>query len=207
MRARNSKPSLKMNTTLDESLLARWLDDETLDPNEQSALAAVLAKQPELHDLHRHARAWRSEVAQLPAAQEPPYPDFFNARILHQIQLPVASPTPTRSAPWRLLQHWLMPAAACAGMALAFWIGTTQPGSRPQATVTAATSIAPVFYTPELGVDAEWYDSEAANATVIVLQGVHAIPDATDFSAHFPLGREMDRTAIRANPPTDSRTQ
>ncbi len=92
-----------------------------------------------------------------------------------------------------------MPAAACAGMIFAFGIG--KQSRNPAPTVATVPSLAPVVYTPEEGVDAEWFASTDAGATVIVLQGVSAIPDSTDFSetVYVPTARESDRTADRGS--------
>jgi hypothetical protein len=68
-------------------------------------------------------------------------------------------------------------------------------------------AVAPVVYTPEDGVDAEWIAS--ADANVIILEGVSAIPDATDFSetVYVPTARESDRTATRETETSDSAKQ
>ena len=60
-----------------------------------------------------------------------------------------------------------------------------------------AIPVEPVVYTPETGVNAELFASSDASATVIVLNGVTAIPDATDFSetVYVPMDREIDSTA------------
>jgi hypothetical protein len=57
--------------------------------------------------------------------------------------------------------------------------------------------VEPIIYTPEKGVEAEWFSSSAAMATVIVLNGVQAIPDSTDFShtVYLNRAREIDSTA------------
>jgi hypothetical protein len=56
-------------------------------------------------------------------------------------------------------------------------------------------------------VTAEWFDSLQASATVIVLNGVQAIPDDTDFSetAYIQRAREIDSTAAieTSNPPIE----
>jgi hypothetical protein len=56
-------------------------------------------------------------------------------------------------------------------------------------------------------VTAEWFDSLRASATVIVLNGVQAIPDDTDFSetAYLRRAREIDATAATesSNPPIE----
>lgn len=94
-----------------------------------------------------------------------------------------------------------MPLAACAGMVIAFWVGTQQarPGP-PEIDVTGAPKaipVDPILYTPETGVKAEWFTSLKASATVIVFDGLKAIPDDTDFTetAMQPGDREIDSTA------------
>ena len=60
-----------------------------------------------------------------------------------------------------------------------------------------AIPVDPVVYTPENGVNAEWFTSSEASATVIVLNGINAIPDSMDFSetVYVPMDREIDSTA------------
>jgi hypothetical protein len=137
-------------------------------------------------------------AAAVPSDEEPPYPDFFNHRIqkaIHELQ-----PAPVMAARQRFsIRTWLMPLAACAGMVLAFLLGTKQ-ASQPEIDVTGAPRaipVEPIIYTPEKGVEAEWFSSSAAMATVIVLNGVQAIPDSTDFShtVYLNRAREIDSTA------------
>jgi hypothetical protein len=98
---------------------------------------------------------------------------------------------------WRAL---LMPATACAGMVLTFWLGTRSHPAPLEVDVTGAPKAIPVeqiLYTPEDGVVAECFSSAGAAATVIVLDGVDAIPDETDFSetVFMKTAREIDATA------------
>lgn len=190
-----------MNTNPDETRLALWLDDE-LAGAELAEMSAWVADQPDQLAAREELRTFRTMMAEnVPASIEPPYPDFFLSRVnqgIRNIQLaeemaaaPVAAPT--RSF-WR---SWLMPAAACVGMVFAFGIG--KQSRDPSKTLAVVPSLTPVVYTPEEGVDAEWFASSNAEATVIVLQGVSAIPDSTDFSetVYVPTARESDRTATR----------
>ena len=190
-----------MNTSPDETKLALWLDDE-LEGEELAAFEAWVADQPQHLAAREEVRRWRQMIAAtVPASEEPPYPEFFNHRIARAIRenTPPASAAPARPAwSWRA---WFMPVAACAGMAIAFWLGTTrsQPGV-PEIDVAGAPKaipVEPILYTPEKGVQAEWFTSTGASATVIVLSGVEAIPDATDFSETVFLrhGRDIDSTA------------
>ena len=95
-------------------------------------------------------------------------------------------------------------------MILAFGIGRNS--GEPDEVVKWKSSpldIAPVVYTPEEGVNAKWFASNKASATVIVLEGVTAIPDSVDFSqtVYVPTISEADRTANRDAEKSDTTTQ
>ena len=187
-----------MNTNPDESTLALWLDDE-LTGAELAAVEAWASSQPDQWVARDEIRRWRATVAAaIPASVEPPYPDFFNSRVLQAIreQNPQAARAVKNPSLWK---SWLMPMAACAGMVMAFWIGKKSQSAIDHEVVNAprAIPVGPVVYTPESGVKAEWISGSKASATVIVLNGVTAIPDATDFSAtvYVPMDREIDSTA------------
>jgi len=188
-----------MNTNPDETHLALWLDDE-LEGTELAEMDAWAAEKPDQLAAREELRSFRAMMMEnVPASIEPPFPDFFLSRVnqgIRDIRLaeekavaPVAAPA--RSF-WR---SWLMPAAACAGMVFAFGIG--KQNREPAQKLAVVPSLAPAVYTPEEGVDAEWFSSSNAGATVIVLQGVSAIPDSTDFSetVYVPTARESDRVA------------
>ena len=196
-----------MNTNPDETTLALWLDDE-LTGEELAAVESWAQNHPDQLAARAQIREWRSMVASaVPATEEPPYPDFFNSRILQSIretapheaaphQAPVVAKKPSF---WK---GWFMPLAACAGMVLAFWTGTkaAKPGDIVEYDVSNAPRAIPVeqlVYTPDMGVNAELFASSHASATVIVLSGVAAIPDSTDFfSTVENFGdRDIDSTA------------
>lgn len=190
-----------MNINPDETRLALWLEDE-LHGEELAAFEASIAGRQELHAARAEARRWREMMASaLPSSEEPPYPEFFNhrvARSIHELEArPAATSKPSIGFSWR---SWFMPVAACAGMAFAFWLGGKRTGGVPEIDVTGAPRaipVEPLLYTPESGVSAEWFASVKASATVIVLNGVDAIPDATDFSetVYLKHQREIDSTA------------
>ena len=187
-----------MNTNPDEATLALWLDDE-LTGEQLAAVEAWASRQPAQLVAREEIRRWRATMAAaVPVSVEPPYPEFFNSRVLHAIreQKPVPAVAVKNPFSWK---SWLMPLTACAGMMLAFWVGK-QSQMTPEYDVSNAPRailVEPVVYTPESGVRAEWFSSTEASATVIVLNGVTAIPDTTDFSAtvYVPTDREFDSTA------------
>lgn len=177
-----------MNTNPDDTKLALWLDDE-LEGEELVAMEAACADNAGLLANREENRAWKQWITQsVPSTVEPPYGEFFNARILRGIERDTeekaAVTKPSGGSTWKA---WFMPAAAAAGMVLAFQLGArTQPA--PQvvdidvSNAPRAIPVEPILYTPEQGVKARWFNSAQADAFVIVLDGVPAIPDAVDFS-------------------------
>lgn len=194
-----------MNTNPDETKLALWLDDE-LAGEELAAFEAWVGDHPEHLAAREESRRWRRFMAAaLPACEDPPYPEFFNSRIIREVcgevraGRPAAADAPRWS--WRSL---LMPLAACAGMVLAFQLGVrSQRSAIPEIDVAGAPKaipVEPVVYTPEQGVKAEWIQSREASATVIVLSGVSAIPDEMDFSKTVSLDADDESQSTAGNP-------
>lgn len=189
-----------MNTNPDDAKLALWLDDE-LAGEELAQFEAWALLQPEHVAAREETRRWRKLIASaIPSSEEPPYPEFFNSRIVHGIR--EQSPKPAPIAPKRpLWKSWLMPMAACAGMVLTFWMGAKSQSQKfPEINVAGAPKAIPVeqiVYTPESGVNAELFASGSTSSMVIVLNGVAAIPDSMDFSAttYIPNERDFDSTA------------
>jgi anti-sigma factor RsiW len=196
-----------MNMSPDETKLALWLDDE-LEAAELAAFEKRVSDQPAHLAAREEVRKLRRLIsAAVPASEEPPYPEFFNQRVASAIRRQVTVPADMPAGRLRQSSRaWFMPLAACAGMALAFWLGTTR-GDRAVAEIDVtgapkAIPVEPILYTPEKGVHAEWFASQDASATVIVLNGVEAIPDSTDFSETVFLRqvREIDATAGNHTP-------
>jgi hypothetical protein len=167
-----------MNTTPDEELLALWVDD-ALEGPPAAEIEAWAAARPEWLERREVARQLTPVLRTGLAVTDLPYPDFFNARIAREIAREAGgavSPLGVRPGSfWR----WFLPATAVAGMVLCFWAGTRMVGNPagPVAAPVAAT-FAPFLYTPEKGVKADYFASEPADAMVIVLDGVAAIPDS-----------------------------
>jgi anti-sigma factor RsiW len=189
-----------MNTNPDDTKLAMWLDDE-LHGEELAAFEAGAGSQPELRAARAEVRRCRELLGSaLPAAEEPPYPDFFNHRVARAIHALAPQPAVVRRRfSWSSL---VMPLAACAGMALAFWLGVKSHAAPADVVVAGAPRAIPVepfVYTPESGVMAEYFASTKASATVIVLNGVAAIPDSIDFSSsssRLDAPRASEATAV-----------
>lgn len=191
-----------MNTKPDETMLALWLDDE-LEGEELATAEVVFGNDPEMLAAREETRRWRAMMAKtIPADEEPPYAEFFNSRIARATREspPEPATVTVRRVSWNAV---LFPLAACLGMAFTFLLGVKTSDKRPdlvEIDVTGAPKAIPVdriLYTPEHGVNAKWFTSLEASATVIVLDGVNAIPDTIDFSATAvnPTTRDIDATA------------
>jgi len=188
-----------MNTMPDETTLTRWLDDE-LAGDEFAVVEAWASGRPDQLDAREENRRYKAALqAAIPASIEPPSPEFFNARIARLIETSAAGASAAAIATnvvelpfWLNPRSWFMPAAAAAGMLVAFWVGSNM-GVRP----VAVADRTPEVYVPESGVNAEWVSAGEGQGDVIVLTGLSAIPDSTDFSqtVYLPLPREIDRTA------------
>jgi hypothetical protein len=178
-----------MNSKPDEELLGRWLEDE-LSGAELEQAEAWVAEHPEWKEWREENRAWKSGLQSvLPAEEEPPAADFFDARLARMIredrgEPAVAAPArPGRPAP---RSTWWVPLAAAAGMAFCFWAGTRISVR----TADGQDEPMPVVYTPEQGVEAEVFQSDGADGVVIVLDGVAAIPDSFEVPDRAMLDRE-----------------
>jgi hypothetical protein len=199
-----------MNTKPDDETLALWLDDE-LEGDAFASMETWAAGQPDQLAARQSIREWRQQISGvMPKVEEPPYPDFFNCRIhaaISDLEKAPCNVIEAKASWWR--SGWFMPAAAAAGMTLAFWMGTRTTTTQIPASVVEVSSASPVVYTPETGVRADYFASRNADATVIVLDGVPAISDALDFretAAVTPV-READSTAATLEKPISEVTQ
>ena len=201
-----------MNTNPDETKLALWLDDE-LTGTELAEMNEWAAAHPEHLAAREELRKFRNTLAQnIPASEEPPYADFFLTRINQGIrELEAVSAAPAQSGKISFWKSWFMPLAACAGMEVAFTIGQrTAISPTPVTKQEDEKSITtPLVYAPEDGVIAEWVSAPENKANVILLKGVTAIPDSTDFSetVYVPTAKESDRTATLETEPAHNSTQ
>jgi len=178
-----------MNTNPDDATLTLWLDDE-LEGHELAMMESRCEAEPSLLELRERHHAWKEWMRkEIPASEEPPYAEFFNARILRSIERDRDSAASARktASGWASWRSWFMPFAAAAGMVIAFQLGArTQPAVQvvdiDVSNAPRAIPVEPILYTPEKGVKARWFQSTEADAFVIVLDGVPAIPDAVDFN-------------------------
>lgn len=173
-----------MNTNPDNQTLMLWLEDE-LHGEELAQVEAWVQGQPDWLAKREASRQWRGQLRRaIPAAEEPPYPDFFQSKLLRAIEQ--SNPTQKALAPqttpsWK---KWWMPVSAAAAMVLCFFGGTLFGDKRsPQNGL--------VIYTPEEGVKAEFFETSPSEGTVIVLNGVAAIPDTFEVPDRAAIDRHQ----------------
>jgi anti-sigma factor RsiW len=182
-----------MNTKPNDEILARWVEDE-LDGSQAAEVEAWAADQSEWLERREQAR-WSRELLgrNLGGPEDVPHAEFFNARIRREIERDEAqrpAPAVLRSRrPWL----WALPATAAACLALGFFLGEWKEESTADRGLAAEW--APVLYTPEQGVEAEFVGGE--DATVIVLAGVEAISDDWEIPETAMLPPESSRMARR----------
>lgn len=186
-----------MNTTPDDELLALWVDDVLEGPSaaEVDAWAATRSEWLERREQARQIAPLLK--AGFPASEEPPYAEFFNTRIAREISREAGGAVAPAFSRSRSLWSWFLPATAVAGMVFCFWAGTRMvPAPAIAAPNPVAAPPVPYLYTPEKGVKAAYFASEPADAMVIVLDGVAAIPDSF----------EVPDTASTREPASESAT-
>jgi hypothetical protein len=180
-----------MTTQPDDITLTQWMDGE-LDGAKLSQVEAWAQDHPEILAERNAVQQMSACVNELlPKSLEPPYPDFFNHRIMRTIENSRnALPTNQTSRTSRNFWQWLAIPLAAGAMAVCFYLGTrmtpTTPSGTSHSLVTTADSsnikISPpektnisTIYTPDRGVQADMFQSE--QATVIVLKGLQDLPD------------------------------
>lgn len=163
-----------MKPTSDEELLARWLDGE-LNDAERASFEARLEAEPSL-------RAEAEAMKQISTAMqegfqrqvEIPHADFFNSQIQERIEelrreeakaSPVSDVLPGGMFGW-FAKKWIIAGAA----ALCLMIAALQLGQSGNATVVLST------YAPNNAIRANAYHSDDADATVLMLDGLAAVP-------------------------------
>jgi anti-sigma-K factor RskA len=165
-----------MKTPPDDQLLARWLDNE-LSAEERTQFESMLAADPALREeaesMKKLGDALRANVT---FEREVPHADFFNSQIQEAISAEQRAQArskggATSATSWFswLRTPWAF-AGAAAVLALGFFL------LRSDAARTEVVSL----YAPSTGVQASVSYNEDAGATVLLLDGLEAIPADRD---------------------------
>jgi len=163
-----------MNPNPDEQLLARWLDGE-MDADERASFDARLKTDSALRAEAEALQSLRAAFQEgFPRIAEAPHADFFNSQIQQRIAElrrdgGKTAPAAAGLSWFSLLRPWILGAAAasCALIAVLQW--PAAPGGKGS-TVVLST------YAPNTTVKANTFHSSDANATVLMLDGLDAIP-------------------------------
>jgi hypothetical protein len=175
-----------MNTKPDHETLMLWLEDE-LSEAEQRNVDAWAQQQPDWLEKREESRLWRRQLSSIRVAEaEMPYGEFFQQRVMRAIESGQPTATVTRSRRFRV------PTTLAAALVIGFFAGALWYQQSPRSKVL-------LTYTPAEGVKAEFYESSPAKGTVIVLNGVEALPDDLGESAE-------DHDAPSAKPQRDAVT-
>lgn len=161
--------------TPDDQLLARWLDGE-LSADERTRFEAMLAADPVLREEAESMRQLGDLLRAHVVLDRPvPNADFFNSQIQEQItadqraeersKVPVVAGAGSSWLGW-FRSPWMLVGAAAM---LAVGLLVFQSDSGPQTQVLS-------FYAPQQGIQASTYHNHDAGATVLILDGLEAIP-------------------------------
>jgi hypothetical protein len=167
---------MKLPSETEEHDLIRWLDGETT-ATERTAFEERLKQDPALAQEARQMRALSASLrTHLPAEMRVPHADYFNTQIEVRITQMALDEARSKQAgvsfagllQW-LRQPWFAVAGAAALAVLSFVL------LRP-ATSDASESMILSSYTPNTHVQARTYHDNAADATVLMLDGLDAVP-------------------------------
>lgn len=181
---------------LNEDLLTRWIDGQ-ITPEEAALVEQQAAGMPEL--LREKAAAGRIGALlrlHFPSTLEPPSPEFFTSSVMEEIlrEMPAIPAKSSRAAglpawlSW-LRIRWVAPVASAAAVAAAFMIWNFRAQPAGFGSPFAQT------YSPDPRIIASAWYSEEAEATVIDLKNLDAVPDDHEIKA-FP-------NVASADPPAD----
>jgi anti-sigma factor RsiW len=163
-----------MNPNHDEQELARWIDGE-MTAVETTAFEARLSNEPALRGEADMLRSLHDALKQgFPVIESMPNGDFFNHQIMEQLRQETAPRAAAETAPsiLSIVFSWFNSPLRLAIPALLAVAALQVTWMQPKAeTVVLST------YAPMTGVQASTYHSPEADATVLILDGLTAIPD------------------------------
>jgi hypothetical protein len=165
-----------MTPPSEEHDLIRWIDGE-MNETERTAFEERLKQDPVLAKEARQMRELSTSLrAHLPAEMRVPHADYFNTQIEVRIaQMALDDTRAKLAAPgWGAMLQWLrQPWFALAGTAalavLGFFLLNPATGDASESMILSS-------YTPNTHVQARTYHDSAADATVLMLDGLDAVP-------------------------------
>jgi anti-sigma factor RsiW len=168
-----------MNNKRLEELTTRAMD-ECLSGEDEREYALYLKTHPEaVAEVAAYKRIRTALRAEIPASQEPPYPDFFNSHLERMVRESEekSGQAPAKKSWWASYGTWLVPASAAA--ILAFFAGMQIAPPIPS-TVVATDVALPAVYSPIASVHAEAVQDAGLGGALIILDGLDDLPDSVD---------------------------
>ncbi len=165
-----------MKPPSEEHDLIRWIDGE-MNETEIATFEERLKQDPVLAKEARQMRELSTSLrTHLPAEMRVPHADYFNTQIEVRItQMALDEARAKQAAPgWGAMLQWLrQPWFALAGTAalavLGFFLLNPATGDASESMIISS-------YTPNTHVQARTYHDSAADATVLMLDGLDAVP-------------------------------
>lgn len=165
-----------MKTPTEEHDLIRWIDEE-MNETERAAFEERLKQDPVLAKEARQMRELSASLrTHLPAEMRVPHADYFNTQIEVRItQMALDDTRAKQAAPgWAAMFQWMrQPWFALAGTAtlavLGFFLLNPATGDASESMILSS-------YTPNTHVQARTYHDTGAEATVLMLDGLDAVP-------------------------------
>ncbi|MGI9243754.1 MAG: hypothetical protein ACR2RV_23355 [Verrucomicrobiales bacterium] len=161
--------------------LTRWIDGE-LEGEALRAFEAAAANDPLLLDAKSEADRLRQLLQDDMPAREIPNPEFFNSQIQRRISEESPAPATVAAPAGGGILSWFRSPFTLASAAAVVALGVfalSQGSDRGAATNAAHTSVAST-YTPDKQIGASHFYSDEAEATVIMLDGLAALPDSIE---------------------------
>ncbi|OYW76546.1 MAG: hypothetical protein B7Z37_08470 [Verrucomicrobia bacterium 12-59-8] len=160
----------------EEHDLIRWIDGE-MNETERTSFEERLKQDPVLATEAQQMRALSSSLrAHLPAEMRVPHADYFNTQIEVRITQMALDDSRSKQAgtnwgaalQW-LRQPWFALAGAAALAVLGFFLLSPDTSSASESMILSS-------YTPNTNVQARTYHDIGAEATVLMLDGLDAVP-------------------------------
>lgn len=172
-------------------LLTKWLDGE-ITGSERAVVEEAFQADADFCAEAQSLQEMRGLLAE-DSGDVLPHGDFFNSQLTRRIERESFAPVDEKPARQSWLQRLILP-IAFGGMAASFLFGMM---AAPNAVVPAASSVTATVYSPAGNVTAEVIDS-SQGSTVIVLNGLDAIPDDIDLVASAPSDSRGDTARVSA---------
>ncbi len=167
---------MKLPSESEEHDLIRWLDGE-MTATERAAFEERLKQDPALAREAQQMRALSASLrTHLPAEMPVPHADYFNTQVEVRITQMALDEARAKQASFNfagllqwLRQPWFAAAGATALAVLGFVLLRPDSSSATESTILSS-------YTPNIHVQARTYHDNAADATVLMLDGLDAVP-------------------------------